>query len=73
MKRGGTYWQERVLLDDIRSTFAWLEKMERQTIGEPKWYPFHAAANEMWALGNKLEEQLDAAGRNSYYQRKQED
>jgi hypothetical protein len=67
MKRDGTYWQERVLLDDIRSNFAWLQKMEERTVGEPKWFAFHAAADIMFKLQLDLEDQLAAAGRNAFY------
>jgi hypothetical protein len=67
MKRDGTYWQERVVLDDLRSTFAWLVKMEERTAGTPKWFPFHQAADKLFVITEELEEQLSAAGRNAFY------
>ena len=71
MKRDGTYWSERILLDDLASAYADLVTLEVATVGQPKHFPFHNAADKLFALEVELREQLETAGRNSYYQQKE--
>jgi hypothetical protein len=67
MNRDGTYWRERVVLDDLATTYQSLVKLELATTGEPKYFAFHNAADKLFALEMELREQLDAAGKNAFY------
>jgi hypothetical protein len=71
--RDTTYWRERLILDDLASAYAGLVALEIATVGEPKHFPFHNAADKLFVLEVELREQVEAASRNSYYQQKQRD
>jgi hypothetical protein len=73
MKRDTTYWRRQLVFDDLWDAYGSLNALEMTTVGEPKHYPFHNAADKLFMLIVELQEQLDAAGRNSYYQSKQKD
>jgi hypothetical protein len=67
MNRDGTYWRERILLDDLATAYALALHLTSVTTGEPKYFPFSRAADALFELEMELREQLDAAGKNAFY------
>jgi len=66
----GTHWRDRILFDNLDIALQDLIALEEGTRGEPKWYPYHQAADQLFQLMETLQTQIKNAERNAYYKAK---
>ena len=62
-----TDWRDRILFDDLNAALLDLMALEESCVGDPKWYPYKQAADDLFKLMDTLKTQSENAGKNAFY------